>query len=149
MISGERRCRLRQTSISARGSQRSLVCVTKADIGSAASRFISERGGAFEKKDCRQRSRRRERRKIPLVKVGALVRRNSPLSFAARSTSRRLPGASLPELLQVRLIPAKNVAVVLSDIRNAYRVSDARLGVSAITAILPQIPVSPGCGRTP
>ena len=50
MISGERRCRLRQTRIGARGSQRSLVRITKVDIGSAALQFISQRSEGSKKK---------------------------------------------------------------------------------------------------
>jgi hypothetical protein len=59
MISGERRCRLRQTRIGARGSQRSLVRITKADIGSEASQFISQLSEALKK---RRRTKFREGR---------------------------------------------------------------------------------------
>src|SRR5437899_1417014 len=110
----------------------------KADMGWVVSTFISQRGAVSKEKERLRRSRRKACRKRP-----ALIGCDSPLRFAARFSSRRLPGASLPELLQIRLIAAKNVALCLLDIGNAYRVSGARLRAFAVATILPKSPVAP------
>src|SRR4029077_19967556 len=73
----------------------------------------------------------------------ALIGRDSPLRFAARFSSRRLPSASLPELLQIRLIAAKNVALRLLNIGNTDRVNGARPSAFAVATMLPERPVAP------
>src|ERR1043166_455788 len=65
------------------------------------------------------------------------------LWFLARRSSRRIPGASLPEVYQVASAASKNIELCLPNIGNAYRVSRAWKTTLAITAVLPKRPVVP------
>ncbi len=106
-------------------------------LGSFAVYLTTQRGIQKRRSNCLAAGEER------IGKDRALIGRDSPLRFAARFSSRRLPGASLPKLLQVRLIPAKNVALRLLNIGNAYRVSGARPSAPAVATILPKRPVTP------
>src|SRR5438552_11530034 len=73
----------------------------------------------------------------------SLIGRDSPIRCGTRLSSSWIPSTSLPEFFQVRLIAAKNVALRLLDIGNAYRVSGAWLRAFAVATILPKSPVAP------
>ena len=111
MIRGERRYRLRQTRISAQVWQRLQARITKADIGLAVLQFISQRSAGSKKKErLGRRSPSAAHRKAQSPDVSLQFGCESRLAPAARLSTIRLPRASLPELLQVRLIPPENIA---------------------------------------
>src|SRR5438034_9803570 len=69
--------------------------------------------------------------------------RDRSFRFAARLSSRGLPGALLPEILQIRLIPAENVALRPFNIGHTYGVSRAREAAFTVATVLPESPVVP------
>src|SRR5437899_11825578 len=70
--------------------------------------------------------------------------RDRSFRFAARRSSRGVPGASLPEVFQVASAASKNVEFCFSNIGNTYGVSRTRQAAFTVSAVLPQ---SPGLAR--
>ena len=81
---------LRQTRIGAQVSQRLPARITKAGIGSAVLRFISQRSAGSKKKERLRRSRRRRVGKRPRLKSAATVDRFRGEVFLPKACQARL-----------------------------------------------------------